>query len=225
MKNIMKCVKYIIGFGALALALSSCVDVKIAATLPQNQYFSLQKLDTQSKSVACKAYRGKIGLLDIQANAPYDSSAMILFNAQSLQISELSGKKWINSPKEMLKTNLLQAFNQSCYQSTIAPFGTQKLDKIVKITLLSLQVVENTGGQNLEGQNTDSQPLTAQISIFYEVFSAQNYAQSKSGIITKELALSDSSGDSRGDTEGAKNLAQSFAHLSDELIKELLKRL
>lgn len=195
----------ILGLGIVAiLTLSSCVDVKIASQIPKVTYFSLQKLQTQANDTKCKANKGKIGLLQVNANAPFNDTAIILHNAQTLQISELEHKKWVDSPNKMLESNLLQALEQNCFQVAISPFGTQKLNKILKLSLLSLQVVEDGG------------KYKAQISVFYEVLNASSAQSTKSGIITQEVALQ-----SLEDESFAKNFVKANELVIDKLLKQL----
>ena len=195
----------ILGLGIVAiLTLSSCVDVKIASQIPKVTYFSLQKLQTQANDAKCKANKGKIGLLQVNANAPFNDTAIILHNAQTLQISELQHKKWVDSPNKMLESNLLQALEQNCFQVAISPFGTQKLNKILKLSLLGLQVVEDGG------------KYKAQMSVFYEVLNTSTTQSSKSGIITQEVALQ-----SLEDESFAKN----FVKINELVIDKLLKQL
>ena len=195
----------ILGLGIVAiLTLSSCVDVKIASQIPKVTYFSLQKLQTQANGTKCKANKGKIGLLQVNANAPFNDTAIILHNAQTLQISEVEHKKWVNSPNKMLESNLLQALEQNCFQVAISPFGTQKLNKILKLSLLGLQVVEESG------------KYKAQMSVFYEVLNTSTTQSSKSGIITQEVALQ-----SLEDESFAKNFVKANELVIDKLLKQL----
>lgn len=195
----------ILGLGIVAiLTLSSCVDVKIASQIPKVTYFSLQKLQTQANDTKCKANKGKIGLLQVNANAPFNDTAIILHNAQTLQISELEHKKWVDSPNKMLESNLLQALEQNCFQVAISPFGTQKLNKILKLSLLGLQVVEESG------------KYKAQMSVFYEVLNTSTTQSSKSGIITQEVALQ-----SLEDESFAKNFVKANELVIDKLLKQL----
>ena len=195
----------ILGLGIVAiLTLSSCVDVKIASQIPKVTYFSLQKLQTQANGTKCKANKGKIGLLQVNANAPFNDTAIILHNAQTLQISEVEHKKWVDSPNKMLESNLLQALEQNCFQVAISPFGTQKLNKILKLSLLGLQVVEDGG------------KYKAQMSVFYEVLNTSTTQSSKSGIITQEVALQ-----SLEDESFAKNFVKANELVIDKLLKQL----
>lgn len=195
----------ILGLGIVAiLTLSSCVDVKIASQIPKVTYFSLQKLQTQANDTKCKANKGKIGLLQVNANAPFNDTAIILHNAQTLQISELEHKKWVDSPNKMLESNLLQALEQNCFQVAISPFGTQKLNKILKLSLLGLQVVEDSG------------KYKAQMSVFYEVLNASSAQSTKSGIITQEVALQ---------SLEDENFAKNFVKINELVIDKLLKQL
>lgn len=195
----------ILGLGIVAiLTLSSCVDVKIASQIPKVTYFSLQKLQTQANDTKCKANKDKIGLLQVNANAPFNDTAIILHNAQTLQISELEHKKWVDSPNKMLESNLLQALEQNCFQVAISPFGTQKLSKILKVSLLGLQVIEDGG------------KYKAQISVFYEVLNASSAQSTKSGIITQEVELQ-----SLEDESFAKNFVKANELVIDKLLKQL----
>lgn len=195
----------ILGLGIVAiLTLSSCVDVKIASQIPKVTYFSLQKLQTQANDTKCKANKGKIGLLQVNANAPFNDTAIILHNAQTLQISEVEHKKWVDSPNKMLESNLLQALEQNCFQVAISPFGTQKLNKILKLSLLGLQVVEESG------------KYKAQMSVFYEVLNTSTTQSSKSGIITQEVALQ---------SLEDENFAKNFVKINELVIDKLLKQL
>ena len=195
----------ILGLGIVAiLTLSSCVDVKIASQIPKVTYFSLQKLQTQANDAKCKANKGKIGLLQVNANAPFNDTAIILHNAQTLQISELEHKKWVDSPNKMLESNLLQALEQNCFQVAISPFGTQKFNKILKLSLLGLQVIEDGG------------KYKAQISVFYEVLNASSAQSTKSGIITQEVELQ-----SLEDESFATNFVKANELVIDKLLKQL----
>lgn len=195
----------ILGLGFVAIfALSGCVDVKIASQIPKVTYLSLQKLQTQANDTKCKANKGKIGLLQVNANAPFNDTAIILHNAQTLQISELEHKKWVDSPNKMLESNLLQALEQNCFQVAISPFGTQKLNKILKLSLLGLQVVEESG------------KYKAQMSVFYEVLNTSTTQSSKSGIITQEVALQ---------SLEDENFAKNFVKINELVIDKLLKQL
>lgn len=199
---------FVLGIVAIFI-FGGCVDVKIASQIPNVTYLSLQKLQSQASDVRCqtnkgKISKGKIGLLQVNANAPFNDTAIILHNAQTLQISELEHKKWVNSPNKMLESNLLQALEQNCFQVAISPFGTQKLNKILKLSLLGLQVVEDGG------------KYKAQMSVFYEVLNASSAQSSKSGIITQEVALQ-----SLEDESFAKNFVKANELVIDKLLKQL----
>lgn len=195
----------ILTFGLMVVfILGGCVDVKIASQIPKVTYLSLQKIQSQAGDAKCKVNKGKIGLLQVSANAPFNDTAIILHNAQTLQISELQHKKWINAPHQMLESNLLQALEQNCFQVAISPFGTQKLSKILKLSLLGLQVVEDSGR------------FKAQMSVFYEVFNTSSSQSSKSGIITQEVDLQ---------SLEDENFAQNFVKANELVIDRLLKQL
>ena len=57
----------------------------------------------------------------------------------------------------MLKNTLILKAQEQCFEVSIPPFGTQKLDKTLKISLLVLQIVQTNG------------TYKAQIQIFYEI--------------------------------------------------------
>lgn len=180
-----------------------CVDIKIASEMQKIEYFTLHIPDTQKQ--ACKALNPKtIGLLDIYAPAPFDSHSLIVFDSATLRVSEIQGKKWINSPKEMLKFKLLSKLQNKCFQVSLQPFGTQKFDKILKVSLLSLQVLDEKG------------VYSAQMSVFYEVLNIRSYAQSKSGTLTSKVPL---------DSISEQNIALGFARVSDEVLDKVLKAL
>lgn len=193
----------ILGFVSLCvcgLFLSACVDIKIASEIPKLEYFSLQNIESDS---VCKFKTNKIGLLDVIASTPFDNSAIYIFDKQSLQINELSGKRWISPPKEMFKTILISKLQKHCFDVASAPFGTQKLDKILKTTLLSLQIINDNGNYK------------AEISVFYEIFDVKNY-RSKSGTIIQTQTL---------DSLHSANIARAFAHVSNETFNILAKKI
>lgn len=177
---------------------SACVDVKIASVIPEVKYLSLH-IPESSNTLNCKKMQ-KIGLLDIYALPPFDSNSLILYDLSTLEVSEIKDKKWINSPKDMLKLSLIQKLQSQCYQVSIQPFGTQKLDKILKISLLSLQVLEDKGS------------YYAQMSVFYEIFE-DGYRQSKSGTITHKVALQ---------SLQDENFALSFVKLNNQVLDSVL---
>ncbi|MCX2717685.1 hypothetical protein OQH61_08050 [Helicobacter sp. MIT 21-1697] len=180
-----------------------CVDIKIASEMEKTEYFTLYTSNTQKQE--CKVLKPKtIGLLDVYAPSPFDSNSLILFDNATLQVSEIKGKKWINSPKEMLKTKLLSKLQNKCFQISIEPFGTQKFDKILKVSLLSLQVLDEKG------------TYSAQMSVFYEVLNMRSYTQSKSGTLTSKVPL---------DSISKQNMALGFAKASDEVLDKMLKAL
>ena len=183
-----------------------CVDIKIASEMQKIEYFTLHTPDTQKQGEqACKVLNSKnIGLLDIYASTPFDSNSLILFDSKTLQVSEIKEKKWINSPKEMLKFKLLSKLQNKCFQVSIQPFGTQKFDKILKISLLSLQVLNEKG------------TYSAQISVFYEVMDMKTYIHNKSATLTSKVPL---------DSISDQNIALGFARASDEVLDKVLKAL
>lgn len=183
-----------------AWILTACVDVKIASDIDKVSYFNLQNT-TQTKAT-CKTYK-KLTLLDMHTIAPYDSTNIYLLDSKNLQISTLETKKWISSPKNMLKNTLILKAQEQCFEVSIPPFGTQKLDKTLKISLLALQIVQDNG------------TYKAQIRIFYEIFSLKNH-QSKSGILESGIPL-----ESLTDF----SLALGFVKASDEVFTQLLKKL
>lgn len=175
----------------LALFLSACVDVKIASQVPQMAYLILQdSINKPSKS--CKAQNikahTKVGLLDISANTPFDSTNLYLF--KNAQMSIIEDKKWIAQPADMLKSLMLSRLQSQCIQVALPPFGAQKLDKMLKISLLSLQIVsefhkgefDRTAGS--EHISDASNAYSAHISIFYEIIDTKTYNVLKSGTIS-----------------------------------------
>lgn len=176
--------------------------MKIATTIPEVKYLSLQIPESTEHSLACKKYQ-KIGLLDVYAMAPFDSNALILSNLATLEVSELKDKKWINSPKDMLKLSLIQKLQNQCYQVSIQPFGTQKLDKLLKVSLFALQILEDNG------------TYKAQMSVFYEVLE-NGYKQSKSGTITRKVDLK---------SLQEEGFALTFARLNHEVLDSILAHL
>ena len=103
----------------------------------------------------------------------------------------------------MLKNTLILKAQEQCFEVSIPPFGTQKLDKTLKISLLVLQIVQTNG------------TYKAQIQIFYEIFSLKNH-QSKSGTLESSISL-----ESLTDS----SLALGFVKASDEVFTQLLKKL
>ena len=95
---------------------------------------------SQANDAKCKANKDKIGLLQVNANAPFNDTAIILHTTHKHCKYMNNIKKWVNYPNKMLESNLLQALEQNCFQVAISPFGTQKLNKILKLSLLGLQV-------------------------------------------------------------------------------------
>lgn len=184
--------------GFCAFVWNACVDVKIASVIPEVKYLSLQIPESES-TPSCKKTR-KIGLLDIYALPPFDSNALILSHLSTLEVSEIKDRKWINSPKDMLKLSLIQKLQSQCFQVSIQPFGTQKLDKILKISIFSLQVLEDKGS------------YYAQMSVFYEIFEDE-YRQSKSGTITRKVPLQ---------SLQDENFALSFAELNNQVLDSVL---
>lgn len=207
-------------FIALGVLMCGCVDVKIASEMPRVEYYSLQNPSSSLQSSVAQAKTGqdskarfkspcqaaksmRLGVLDMAASTPFDSSAIYTLHKESLQMRALSSMQWINSPKEMLKIALLNELQNHCFNVASTPFGTQKLDKILKTTLLSLQVVDEGGS------------LRAEVSIFYELLDSAHY-RAKSGTITRFENLESLSG---------SEVARGFAKARDEVFTALLSAL
>ncbi|WP_147288774.1 hypothetical protein [Helicobacter marmotae] len=183
---------------AFALALSSCVDVKIASSIDKISYFSLYSYAQTSTPAKCHI-NAKLALLDIYAYTPYDETYIYIFDTKTLEITPLHAKKWISPPKEMLKMALLDRAKQNCFEISMPPLGTQKLDKTLKLSLLSLQILN------------DNELYQVQMRVFYEFFSMGNY-KSKSGMIESLIPL---------DSLSHEVLAPTFAKASDEVLTKL----
>lgn len=205
-----------IAFGTLLMC--GCVDVKIASEMPKVEYYSLQNPRSSPQSSVSQKGRdskarlkspcqvvkaSRLGVLDMVASAPFDSSAIYTLHKESLQMRALSSMQWINSPKDMLKIALLNELQNHCFNVASTPFGTQKLDKILKTTLLSLQVVDEGGSYR------------AEVSIFYELLDNAHY-RAKSGTITRFENLESLSG---------SEVARGFAKARDEVFTALLSAL
>ncbi|WP_276897082.1 hypothetical protein [Helicobacter japonicus] len=195
----MKIIQWVI-ICVCAWILTACIDIKIAQDVDKVSYFNLQ--NTIQTKATCKTYK-KLALLDIHAIAPYDNTNIYLLDSKNLQISTLETKKWISSPKNMLKNTLILKAQEQCFEVSIPPFGTQKLDKTLKISLLALQIMQTNG------------TYKAQIQIFYEIFSLKNH-QSKSGTLESSISL-----ESLTDS----SLTLGFVKVSDEVFTQLLKKL
>ena len=181
-----------------ALFLSACMDIKLTSELPAISYITLQSPKPKPKS--CQA-RQKIGVLDISARYNDEMNITIL-DTQSLEVSKVEGKQWITPPKTMLQTMLLQKLENACFHTSIQPLGTQKLDKIIKISLLSLQVLREGSTQS------------AQIQILYEIQGLRNYKSVKSGILSAKTPL-----------DSMQNLGKAFSISSDEILEQVLRAL
>lgn len=197
MKNIYKCLIYAISLGILG----GCVDVKIASPMPHTTYFHLYNPATFTKAHKKCTKMRKIALFDISATAPFDSTNIYIFDAKTQEINALSDKKWINQPRESLKNMLLLTAQEQCFEISIPPLGVSKFDKMLKISLLSLQVIHDDGDYK------------AHIHIFYEILNAKGHS-TKSGIIESYAPLTELND---------AYIALGFAKISDDVLQKLLK--
>ena len=185
---------------ACMLFLNACVDVKIVSSIDKITYFNLYNPQSFENAKTCKKI-SKLAMFDIYANAPYDNSNIYIFNMQTLQVDTLFAKKWISSPKDMLKMALLLKAQEQCFELSTPPFGTQKIHKALKLSLLSLQILNDKGSYK------------AQVSVFYEIMDRKTH-QNKSGMIESLVPL---------DSINDEYIALGFAKASDEILKQLLK--
>lgn len=184
------------------MLLNACVDVKIASSINKIAYFNLYNPQSFDNTKTCKK-TSKLAMFDIYANAPYDNTNIYIFNTQTLQVDTIPAKKWISSPKDMLKMALLLKAKEQCFELSTPPFGTQKISKALKLSLLSLQILNDKGSYE------------AQVSVFYEIMDMKTH-QNKSGMIESLVPL---------DSINDEYIALGFAKASNEILKKLLKAL
>lgn len=202
MEAIMKKIISAICFGICSVGFVACVDVRLASNTPKVAYFSLQNATKGTTQSTCKAQK-HLGLLDIYANAPFDSAAINIFNAKTLQISEIKGIRWIALPKDMFKFALLQSLQSKCFKVATQPFGAQRIDKLLKLSILSLQVLEEDNAN------------FAQISVFFELVSQKHYT-STSSTLNAKIKLESLSNEA---------IAQGFLKARDEVFSALLAKI
>lgn len=186
-----------------AVVLSACVDIKVASTIPQTSYLSLNTFASSAQNHKPCNKTLKFALFDVYANAPYNNLNIYIFDTRSLQINTLSSKKWISQPADMLKLSLLSKAQEHCISLSLPPFGVQKFDKGIKLSLLSLQILQTQG------------KYKTQISVFYEILNMKSY-QSKSGMLESLIDI---------DSLNDEHIAIGFAKAQDEVLKSLLKLL
>ena len=193
--------KFISAIGLVtSFVLSGCVDVKIASEIPAVEYFNIQSYEDSKDNRKCSKMP-HIGLLDVNVASAFSGTDIVVLDHLNLQTTTLEGKKWVSAPKEMLKYKFLTLLQNQCYKASLQPFGTQKLDKILKITLTSFAIIKKQEG------------YFAQVSVFYEIQSTHNYSVLKSASITrqKSIRLNDSS------------FALAFRDLSDEVLGKVIQ--
>nr|QGT50301.1 hypothetical protein Helico6505_1330 [uncultured Helicobacter sp.] len=198
MKKIFFAVMIIAG-----ISWTGCVNVKIASEIPSISYFDIQDYETSKNTKKCQNQKTskKIGVLDVNVASVFNSTDVIVINNETLKIESLENKKWVSTPKEMFKTKILYALKNQCYEASLQPFGTQKLDKILKITLTSFAIIKKTEG------------YFAQVGLFYEIQNAYNYSLSKNDTIIVQKPVQFD-----GDF-----FALDFRDLSDEAVNLMIK--
>ncbi|WP_334087628.1 hypothetical protein [Helicobacter typhlonius] len=171
-----------------------CVDVKIASNIDNISYLHLQP---QIQSYSCKIPK-KLALLDIRAMPPYYSNNIYILNSKHIDV--LKAQKWIALPQDMLQRAFVFKAKEQCFEVSMPPLGTQRLQTLLKLSLLSLQIVE------------ENNTYKAQISVFYELISTN--LKSKSGVIQSSKTI-----ESLSDS----HITQGFALASDEVLIQILR--
>lgn len=182
---------------------TGCVNVKIASEIPSISYFDIQNYEMSKNVKKCQSQKTakNIGVLDINVTPIFNSTDVIVINNETLKIESLGNKKWVSIPKEMFKTKILYALKNQCYEVSLQPFGTQKLDKLLKITLTSFAVIKKAEG------------YFAQVGLFYEVQNTYNYSLFKNETIVVQKPI-------RFDGD---LFALDFRDLSDEAVNMMIK--
>lgn len=188
---------------AMGISWTGCVNVKIASEIPSISYFDIQNYEVSKNIKKCQNQKTakNIGVLDINVAPLFNSTDVIVINNETLKVESLENKKWVSTPKEMFKTKILYVLKNQCYEVSLQPFGTQKLDKILKITLTSFAIIKKAEG------------YFAQVGLFYEVQNTYNYSLSKNETIVVQKPIQ-FNGDS---------FALDFQALSDEVVNMMIK--
>ncbi|MDO7252525.1 hypothetical protein [Helicobacter cappadocius] len=122
-------------FPIFILFLTGCISLKIKSELPTIYSYDF---NANISPTSCETYKN-IALIDIDSTGIYESKKIIVRNDDG-RITNLEGKQWIDSPKNIFRDLLIQEGAKHCISINLPPFGTQLPQNVLKLTLVSLEI-------------------------------------------------------------------------------------
>ncbi|WP_104747468.1 hypothetical protein [Helicobacter cetorum] len=196
----------------LALSLGGCLNLNLRQVLPEIKSYDLNASSFAEEK--CTKQLAEVGLVSI-LSADLFNTKEIVFKAKDGQITHGKHQKWVDLPRNMLKTMFMQEAQKACLSVALPPYGMKVPIYAVRFTILSFSILEG-----------DNSKYKAEFALGYDI-SVKGH--SHSGVIIKHENISSlenktmevsKNKDSKQDFQ--ESAIQSLQHVSEQAVQEAI---
>ncbi|AFI05992.1 hypothetical protein [Helicobacter cetorum] len=189
----------------LAVVLGGCLNLNLRQVLPEIKIYDLNA--SSFESTPCSKPLAEVGLVSILSVDLFNTKEVV-FKAKDGQITYGKHQKWVDLPRNMLRTMFMQEAQKACLSVALPPYGMNAPPYAVRFTILSFTL--------LEGSHKAEFVLGYDISV---------KGHSHSGVIIKHEDVSHLGNKQAGASnkqEFQEGVMQSLQHASEQAMQEAL---
>ncbi|CAK00420.1 ABC-type transport auxiliary lipoprotein family protein [Helicobacter acinonychis] len=194
----------------LALLLQGCLSINLKQVLPEIKTYDLNASSFEKSQ--CTKPLAEVWLVSI-LSADLFNTKEIVVKTQDGQITYKKRQKWIDLPRNMLKTMFMQEAEKACLSVALPPYGVGVPTYAVRFTILSFSLLEEGNGA-----------YKAEFALGYDI---SVKGKSQSGIIIKHENISSlenkNAHASKDNNQNFQESAiQSLQHVSVQAVQEAI---
>ncbi|WP_104761132.1 ABC-type transport auxiliary lipoprotein family protein [Helicobacter cetorum] len=202
----------------LALILGGCLNLNLRQVLPEIKNYDLNASSFAKDS--CAKQVAEVGLVSILSVDLFNTKE-IVFKAKDGQITYGKHQKWVDLPRNMLKTMFMQEAQKACLSVALPPYGMKVPPYSVRFTILSFSILEE-----------DNAKYKAEFALGYDI-SVKGYSHSGviikhegiSNLENKTINVSKDSKDKENKQDFQESAIQSLQHVSEQAVQEAINLL
>ncbi|MGL2783567.1 hypothetical protein ACQJ9G_00125 [Helicobacter pylori] len=191
-----------------ALLLQGCLSINLKQMLPEIRTYDLNA--SSFEIMQCAKPLTEVRLISI-LSADLFNTKEIVFKAKDGQITHGKHQKWIDLPRNMLKTMFMQEAQKACLGVALPPYGAGAPTYAVRFTILSFSLLEK-----------ENSTYRAEFALGYDI---SVKGDSHSGVIIKHENISSLENKTtkmskNGNQDFQESAIQSLQHVSTQAMQE-----
>ncbi|WQS28865.1 membrane integrity-associated transporter subunit PqiC [Helicobacter pylori] len=195
---------------AFALLLQGCLSINLKQVLPEIKTYDLNA--SFFEETQCSKPLNEVRLVSV-LSADLFNTKEIVFKAKDGQITYGKHQKWVDLPRNMLKTMFMQEAQKACLSVALPPYGAGAPIYAVRFTILSFSLLEEGNGA-----------YKAEFVLGYDI---SVKGKSQSGVIIKHENISslenkNTYASKDGNQNFQESAIQSLQHVSDQAVQEAI---